>query len=123
MAVQVPNGRALTCRGQFGITALAIRFAPVPDRRNVDKATPIINRVDHPILADTNAPEVILPLQLARTDGTRIVRKRLNARKHPGDHRRGERFKLFSRRAREGELISVHSSGVFRGDEDASSRS
>ena len=31
------------CSGQFGTTALAIRLAPVPDRRDVNKAMPIIN--------------------------------------------------------------------------------
>jgi hypothetical protein len=57
----------------------------VANRNDVDKSPLIIDRIDHPILANPNPPEMALTSQFAAASGTWFSRQRFDRRHDPLD--------------------------------------
>jgi hypothetical protein len=67
--------------------SVAIHVAAVTNRRHIDKAVLIVDLVQHAVVSDPDAPEVVVAFQFLATWGPRGFGKSFDSWKDPIDHR------------------------------------
>jgi hypothetical protein len=64
---------------------VSVHFASMTNGYYVDNPTPIVQQVDHTVIAKANAPEILSTFEFPVPDRSRLRSQQLNLRKEPFD--------------------------------------
>ena len=77
----------------------------MPYRVDVDDSASVIDGVDHAVIAHSDSPQILGPLELSASRGTAIRSQKFNAAKHPGTQRLAEPLQLLAGAPGEGDVV------------------
>jgi hypothetical protein len=66
------------CSSKSRLIALPIYITTMANLNNIDRLIPVIDRIDYPIIPDTNAPKITFAYQFSASLRARVFDKRLN---------------------------------------------
>lgn len=111
LTVHDQSGKHAQRDGPLDVSAaesLPVRIAPVPDCNDVDCPGSVRDAVDHPVVANPNAPKVAGALDLSTTVRARLQCERLDRVEHAEGNSTRKSLEVFPRGSCEGDGVLSH---------------
>ena len=93
---------------------LPIGLSPMADSDNINNSLSVIYTVNNPVVANSDAPQVLFALQIARSGRPWVLGKTVDPMYHPPYDGSFERLQLPASRTRKSDHIISHQKAICR---------